>query len=252
MQRLNIMAASKLIASTADELEKELACLKTCFPVKTVRRIPAYVRAALLSGHRVLSEAGLFPIADGMAHDIGLIVASAYGCQTTGFHFMDSLLDAGPNLASPTAFSYSVTNVAAGVVSASLGIQGHNLTISQFELSFGGALQAAAALLEARRARAVVIIAVEENDPRFTACCHEDAPAVGSVAFLVTPDAGDAAGIDIACDVQDVFQREKTSRSALPHALRLYDEVRKGDGHSFVCSQESPFYKRRIRITRQR
>ena len=107
---------------------------------------------------------------------------------------MDSILDNGPHLSSPTAFSHAVNNMGAGLLSLLLGIEGACFTISQFELSFAGAASTASALLNSGRAERVLLCAVDESDNRFFHCCpqylHGEHPQTeGAVALCLTRQA---------------------------------------------------------------
>lgn len=99
-----------------------------------------------------------------------LVIGTAYGCVQMSIQFMDSILDDGPRLSSPTAFSHAVNNVGTGLLGVQLDIRGPCCTVTQFGLSFAGALDVAAAFLRAGRADHVLVGAVDEVDPRFSAC----------------------------------------------------------------------------------
>jgi hypothetical protein len=125
---------------------------------------------ALLAAIRALDDAGW---REPEMRDIALVIGTAYGGAQMSMDFMDSILDNEPRLSSPTAFSHAVNNMGAGLLSILLNVQGPCLTISQFELSFAGAISAATVLLHAKRARRVLVGAVDEIDERFTRCCPQ-------------------------------------------------------------------------------
>jgi hypothetical protein len=145
--------------------------LATGLPNVPLRRIPRYARMALLAAIRALDGAGWRHEPE--MRDIALVIGTAYSGAQMIMDFMDSILDDGPRLSSPTAFSYSVNNMGAGLLSLLLNVQGPCLTVSQFELSFAGAVCAATTLLHAGRARRVLVGAVDELDERFTRCCPQ-------------------------------------------------------------------------------
>jgi hypothetical protein len=136
-----------------------------------LRRIPRYARMALLAATRALDDAGWRQESE--MRDIALVIGTAYSGAQMSVDFMDSLIDDGPRLSSPTAFSHAVNNMGAGLLSLLLHVQGPCFTVSQFELSFAGAVYAATVLLHAKRARRVLVGAVDERDERFTRCCPQ-------------------------------------------------------------------------------
>ncbi|MDR1856542.1 MAG: beta-ketoacyl synthase chain length factor [Desulfovibrio sp.] len=148
--------------------EPDLGDLAERFPGGKLRRVPRCVRMGLLAACRALASAG-----DPETRSMGLVIGSAHCAVATSLDYMDSLLDEGPRLSSPTAFSHSVCNVATGLVGMLLDIRGPGHAVSQFGLSFAGALTAAATILRAGRADRVLAGVVEEVDPRFVALCPD-------------------------------------------------------------------------------
>lgn len=92
----------------------------------------------------------------------GIIVASGFGAAATTFAFLDSYMDKGDALAFPIHFSNSVHNAAAAHISITYNIQGPNLTVSQFDLSFISALITAQTWLEAGKADSVMVVSSDE------------------------------------------------------------------------------------------
>lgn len=149
----------------------DISSLAALLPGVSLRRIPRYARMALLASVQALDAAGWRQ--KEVLHRTALVFGTAYSSSQMSMDFMDSILDNGPHLSSPTAFSHAVNNMGAGLLSLLLGIEGPCFTISQFELSFAGAVSTAAALLGARRAERVLLCAVDETDSRFSRCCPE-------------------------------------------------------------------------------
>lgn len=138
----------------------------------SLRRVPHYARIGLLGALRAMETAGWNKDTE-RDTTTALIIGSAYCGAQMSMDFMDSLLDQGPRLSSPTAFSHAVNNMGAGLLSLLLGLRGPCHTVSQFELSFAGALQLAAITLHAGRAQRVILGALDEMDPRFVHCCAQ-------------------------------------------------------------------------------
>ena len=176
------------LVHTADAKEPaNLARLREIFPGPALRRIPKIVRMALLAATDALDKAGWRT--PEILENTALVVGSAYGCQQMSLDFMDSILDNGPQLSSPTAFSHSVNNVLTGLVSLHLGMRGPCTNVTQFEHSFAGAVQAATALLASKRAGRVLLGMADELDPRFARCCPAVAQAgmaEGAVFFCLS------------------------------------------------------------------
>ncbi len=140
-----------------------------------LRRIPTYARMGLLAALQAL---GPSEAKEHGHEDMALVIGTAHSGIAMSMDFMDSILDAEPRLSSPTAFSHAVNNMGAGLISLLLDVRGPCQTVSQFELSFAGAVQAAALLLHAGRASKVLVGALDEYDARFRQCC----PSMTSVA----------------------------------------------------------------------
>jgi hypothetical protein len=145
--------------------------LAATLPGVPMRRIPRYARMALLAAIRALDDAGWRQEPE--MRDIALVIGTAYSGAQMSMDFMDSIIDDGPRLSSPTAFSHAVNNMGAGLLRLLLNLHGPCLTVSQCELSFAGAVYAATTLLYAGRARRVLVGSVDEIDERFTHCCPQ-------------------------------------------------------------------------------
>lgn len=166
----------------------------------SLRRIPRYARMALLACVQALDAAGWRQ--KEVLHRTALVFGTAYSSSQMSMDFMDSILDNGPHLSSPTAFSHAVNNMGAGLLSLLLGIEGPCFTISQFELSFAGAVSTAAALLGAGRAERVLLCAVDETDSRFSRCCpeylsSEHPQTEGAVALCLGREAAGAPSLRV-------------------------------------------------------
>ncbi len=180
---VNILGTGLVSSFGADEN----AALSALFPRLPLRRIPRYARMGLLAGATALAEVSEEASVTPADHaNIGLVVGSAYAGIQMSMDFMDSILDAEPRLSSPTAFSHAVNNMGAGLLSLYLGLRGPCHTVTQFSLSFVGALHMAQTLIHAGRATHVLVGCMEENEGRFTALCNaQHVPLLEGAAFFL-------------------------------------------------------------------
>jgi len=123
-------------------------------PKPSLRRIDHFSRMALLSAGKAIKDTdpSLFS-----KDNTGVIIATGFGALQTTFSFLDSYIEKGDKLASPTHFSNSVHNAAAAHVSIGYGITGPNLTISQFDMSFISALVTAGVWLDTEKVKTVLL-----------------------------------------------------------------------------------------------
>jgi len=133
--------------------------LETFVPKKSLRRIDHFSQMAILGAYLALQDAGM-PSLTGQR--TGLVVCSGYGAANTTFSFLDSIIDNGDVCASPTLFSNSVHNAAAGHISILMELDGPCLTVSQFEMSVSSGLISACLWLEEGRVDQVLFGAVDE------------------------------------------------------------------------------------------
>ena len=148
-------------------------------PSSALRRIPRLGRLALKAGLEVKSgESGT---------GCALIMGTALGSAVSTLSFLDSILNDGAAASSPTAFSHSVTNMAAAIVSQHLGISGPCLTITQ-PAPLAAALELSFCLINNRRAEKVLLGFVEENCPQLTELeniISLPSPTAEAVAFFL-------------------------------------------------------------------
>ena len=133
--------------------------LATVVPKRALRRIDHFSQLALTGAYLAINDAGLDSLDK---QSTGLVICSGYGSAKTTFSFLDSLIDFGDACASPTLFSNSVHNAAAGHISIMLGLEGPCLTISQFEMSVPSGLLSAIQWLKEDRVEQVLFGAVDE------------------------------------------------------------------------------------------
>jgi 3-oxoacyl-[acyl-carrier-protein] synthase II len=126
---------------------------------RQTRRIDHFSKMALLGAYLALEDGGAL---EAPRDRMGVVIATGYGPARTTFSFLDSVLDDGDALASPTHFSNSVHNAAAAHVAIQLQAAGPSLTVSQFEMSVASALLTARQWLATGRVDSVLFGAVDE------------------------------------------------------------------------------------------
>ena len=130
--------------------------------VRTLRRAESISKNVLLCAFRALEQAGL----NGAEHkDIGISLAMGAGALTSTIKFMDSIIENGDELSSPTAFAGSVHNSAALVLSVFLKIKGPCVISGQFDSSFAAALLTAQQFLAKGMCRRVLLAVTEDINP---------------------------------------------------------------------------------------
>jgi hypothetical protein len=126
-------------------------------PGLRVRRLDRLSVWALVSATLALESAGLMPGAvDGDRG--GVACGSSLGCQDRTQDFLAALAE-NPAKADPILFPETLPNLAAGHVARHFGIRGPNLTLMAGALSGETALIEAAALIGARAADRVLVLA---------------------------------------------------------------------------------------------
>lgn len=159
-----------------------------------LRRVPSACRSALQVALLALKNAGIkAPLEKNVAEKTGVYIASAHGAVDNSLAFLDSILDYGPALASPTAFSFSVNNAFAGLLSIYLNIQGPSNTSTQFGQSFAGALQAAGSALVAGSIDYALLGVVEEAAPQLQDIYAAAVPEANSLWDYAKPPQGESA-----------------------------------------------------------
>jgi 3-oxoacyl-[acyl-carrier-protein] synthase II len=136
---------------------------------KALRRVDHFSKMALLGSYLALEDAGQL---EGDRQRMGMVIATGYGASRTTFAFLDSFVNDGDQLSSPTHFSNSVHNAALAQVSMLLSITGPGLTVSQFEMSVPSALFTAGQWLEQGRVDSVLFGAVDEYCDVLGYCWH--------------------------------------------------------------------------------
>lgn len=136
--------------------------IATYVPARRLRRIDHFTRMTLLAAHRALDDADML---ETRPDRLGIILSTGYGPSQTTFDFLDSIIEDGAPLASPLAFSHSVHNIPAGVLSMLLGTPCPQTTICQLRAPVMTGLQTAAIWLAEGRADSILFGAVDEATP---------------------------------------------------------------------------------------
>ncbi len=104
--------------------------LERFLPRNALRRMDRLSQMSLLASFLAIEDGGL--VLEDRAR-IGIVFGSGYGPMQTTFGFLDSLIDHGDKLASPTLFANSVHNALAAQATIALKINGPCLTVTSFE-----------------------------------------------------------------------------------------------------------------------
>jgi hypothetical protein len=96
-----------------------------------------------------------------LPEEIGVFVGTAFGPLETNFALLGSLIDDGEGQISPTLFSHSVYNAAAGYVARLLEIRGPAMTFTNYRWPFLIALEEARMAVACGRISRAVVIGVE-------------------------------------------------------------------------------------------
>lgn len=135
------------------------------------------------------------------------IVATRFASARCTFEFLDSLLDDGPDLASPTSFSHAVTNMTVALLSQHLGLTGPALTVTDAGGgAFPSALIAASGALCGGRVDTVFLWAVEERNPVLDAIVEvagDGGPFMEGAVLFALSRASDNAGPHVTLDVME-------------------------------------------------
>lgn len=125
---------------------------------RQLRRADSFIILAAMAARQAVEAA---PKKELSPQDVGIFLGTAYGPLTTNFQSLGSLIDDGEGQISPTLFSHSVFNAAAGYVARLLDIQGPALTITTFALPFLVALQEGWLAIQTERVQRAVVLGVE-------------------------------------------------------------------------------------------
>ena len=179
---------------------------------RNLRRADNFIRLAVLAGSGLL-ESRLDLISN--PSQAGIFLGTTTGSLETNFRFLDTMFDDGEGQASPTLFSHSVHNLAAGYLAKTFNLQGQALSLTSWGWPFLRALAEARSALLAERLEVALVLAVEEQSP-VIAGIHQDQEKIpaGVVAWLLTKNQAKAqfSLVDLQllekhCPPEKYFQR---------------------------------------------
>ena len=147
------LAVQGVSMSTASDSASVPATFK-----KALRRTDELTNLAVIAAAQALAQARSTQPAP---EEVGIFLGTAFGPLETNFRFLDTLLDDGEGQASPTLFSHSVYNTAAGYISRLMDLRGPALTLTSFTWPFLAALDTAWQFMARKKVRRALVVAVE-------------------------------------------------------------------------------------------
>lgn len=165
------------------------------FEARRLRRVDGLSARLLLSACRALEMAGQ-PVTQ--EKPFGLSLGIGPGSLQNTCKFMDSILQDGDELSSPTAFAGSVHNAPGLTLSLFLNLRGPCVTSGQFNTSFGAALLTARSFLHSGMAPYVLVAVGDSLNPvaqalngqypaRVEYPLAQDIASMQTAAFLLSP-----------------------------------------------------------------
>ncbi len=126
--------------------------------VRELRRADDFIRLAVVGGFNALAAA---PIRELAPEVRGVFIGTAFGPLETNFHSLGSLINDGEGQISPTLFSHSVYNAAAGYTARLLDFRGPALTVTDYGYPFLLALEEARLAVASGRVERALVLGVE-------------------------------------------------------------------------------------------
>ena len=169
---------------------------------RELRRADGFISLAVQAGSAALGRESSNLSRSGRR---GLILGTAFGPMQTNFEVLDQVVH--HEQTSPTLFSHSVFNAAAGYLSRIFKLQGSALTVTDFAFPFFQALQQGSMAISSGRLASCLVLQVETysqllTDARSRIAGNEAGQWLGgAVAWLLTGDRGNHAQEMTAIDV---------------------------------------------------
>jgi len=127
---------------------------------RALRRVDHFTRMALLAAYSALEDAGLD---SAELEHTGIVLATGYGPVKLTFDFLDSIIDFGPEMASPQAFAHSVHNIPAATIALMMALRGPCVSLCQLDTVVTAAALTAQIWLAEKRVTRVLLGAVDEH-----------------------------------------------------------------------------------------
>lgn len=125
---------------------------------RDLRRADEFIQMAVTAAFTAVSR---LSSGNPAPEDVGVFIGTAFGPLETNFESLGSLLDDGEGHISPTLFSHSVYNAAAGYVARLLDIRGPAMTITNYGWPFLIALEEGRLAVASGRISRAIVIGVE-------------------------------------------------------------------------------------------
>jgi len=125
---------------------------------RELRRADDFIRLAVVGGYNALAVA---PVRELAPESRGVFIGTAFGPLETNFQSLGSLINDGEGQISPTLFSHSVYNAAAGYVARLLDFRGPALTVTDYGWPFLLALEEARLAVASGRVERALVLGVE-------------------------------------------------------------------------------------------
>lgn len=157
-------------------------------PHEEVRRIDKISKLLLISGLSCVENLGGIALSE-HKEDLGIVANTVFGSMSSSEEFINSALSKGIKNASPIIFPFTVPNAATGTLTAKLGINGFNTTISGYN-PIGYSFD----LLKLKRAKGLFVSAFDEITERIRAVSipenlfYYGDYSEGAITFFITTD----------------------------------------------------------------
>ena len=146
--------------------------------VRNLRRADDFIRLGVIAGHRVLQQRMEKNAEAQKDESCGLVLATQFGPMETNFEVLDHVVSGEQT--SPTLFSHSVFNGAAGYMASTLRLKGCGLTITDFDFPFFRALQQGWLTVLSGRLELCLVLQVESYSMLLKDAKEKHAPGTGA------------------------------------------------------------------------